>query len=148
MERTKTIEIETDSQLRRCLAVRREVFILGQNVPEEREVDGYDRIGSGATHRLLLYGHADAAAGRYIPYEDGAVKMQRIAVRSAYRGQGLGRILMEALEESARRVGFRRSVLDSQCHAEAFYRSLGYRTIPGEPFEEAGILHVRMEKDL
>lgn len=148
MEQAKTIKIENDSQLRRCLAVRREVFILGQNVPEEREVDDYDRIGSQATHRLLVFGGADAAAGRYIPYEDGAVKMQRIAVRSAYRGQGLGKILMEALEESARRVGYSRSVLDSQCHAEAFYRSLGYRTIPGEPFEDAGILHVRMEKDL
>lgn len=148
MKQAQIVKIETDSQLRRCLAVRREVFILGQNVPQEREVDGYDRIGSDAAHRLLVFGNEDAAAGRYVPYEDGAVKMQRIAVRSAYRGQGLGQILMEALEQAARLEGFDRSVLDSQCQAEAFYRSLGYRTVPGEPFEDAGILHVRMEKDL
>ncbi len=148
MEQSEVIKIETDRELQRCLAVRREVFILEQKVPEEREVDHYDRIGSEAGHVLLVSNHEDAAAGRYVPYREGAAKMQRVAVRSVYRGQGLGRVLMEALEDAARRDGFSRSVLDSQCHAEKFYHSLGYRTLPGDPFYDAGILHVRMEKGL
>ncbi|OWA36837.1 GNAT family N-acetyltransferase [Saccharibacillus sp. O16] len=148
MEPLKLIRVEQEEQLQRCLAVRHEVFILGQKVPPEREVDDYDRIGSEAQHVLLLCGRDDAAAGRYIPYKKATAKMQRIAVRAAYRGQGLGRVLMEALETFARQDGFQRLVLDSQCQAEGFYHSLGYVTLPDEPFDDAGILHVRMEKKL
>ncbi|CAM3310625.1 MULTISPECIES: GNAT family N-acetyltransferase [Saccharibacillus] len=148
MEQLNALSIENEDQLRRCLAVRREVFIEEQNVPEELEIDEYDRIGSSAGHVLLTAGDDDAAAGRFTPYRDGAAKMQRVAVRSAYRGRGLGRVLMEALEQAARRAGFRSVVLDSQCHAEGFYTSLGYVTVSGEPFYDAGILHVRMEKAL
>ncbi|NGZ73939.1 GNAT family N-acetyltransferase [Saccharibacillus alkalitolerans] len=148
MENLTVVTIENEDQLQRCLAVRREVFIEEQQVPEELEIDAYDAIGSSAGHVLLSTENGDAAAGRFTPYKDGAAKMQRVAVRSAYRGQGVGRALMTALEDSARRSGYRRAVLDSQCHAEKFYLSLGYRTVPGEPFYDAGILHVRMEKEL
>lgn len=148
MENFKVITVENESQLARCLAVRREVFVEEQQVPEELEVDDYDRMDSAARHVLVEGSDGDAAAGRFTPYKDGAAKMQRVAVRSLYRGQGLGRVLMNGLEEAARRAGHSRCLLDSQCHAEGFYRSLGYRTLPGEPFYDAGILHVRMEKDL
>ncbi|WP_172194199.1 GNAT family N-acetyltransferase [Saccharibacillus qingshengii] len=147
MNNWNAITIETDNQLQRCLAVRREVFIEEQQVPEDLEIDDYDRIGSAAGHVLLSAGDEDAAAGRFTPYKDGAAKMQRVAVRAAYRGRGVGRLLMEALETAARRAGYRSAVLDSQCQAEGFYQSLGYRTVPGEPFYDACILHVRMVKD-
>lgn len=148
MKNFKIVMIEKESQLQRCLAVRREVFVEEQQVPEELEVDSYDRMDSTAGHVLVEASDVDAAAGRFTPYQDGAAKMQRVAVRSAYRGQGLGRVLMDGLEDAARSAGYKRAVLDSQCHAEGFYHSLGYRTLPGEPFYDAGILHVRMEKEL
>lgn len=148
MDHWNTFTVENDSQLQRCLAVRREVFIQEQNVPEKLEIDEYDRLDTPAIHVLLAAKDEDAAAGRCTPYKADQVKMQRVAVRSSYRGQGLGRVLMEALEKEARAAGYRSAVLDSQCHAEGFYLSLGYRTLPGEPFYDAGILHVRMEKEL
>ncbi|MEJ8304317.1 GNAT family N-acetyltransferase [Saccharibacillus sacchari] len=148
MENFKIIAVENENQLARCLSVRREVFVNEQQVPEELEVDDYDRLDSTAKHVVVEGSNGDAAAARFIPYKDGAAKMQRVAVRSAYRGQGLGRVLMSGLEDAARQAGYSRCILDSQCHAEGFYRSLGYRTLPGEPFYDAGILHVRMEKEL
>ncbi|MCQ4086058.1 GNAT family N-acetyltransferase [Saccharibacillus sp. JS10] len=148
MEKIKTLVVENESQLQRCLAIRREVFIEEQQVPEELEIDEYDVIGSATSHVLVTDSEQDMATGRLTKYPDGSAKMQRIAVRSAYRGTGLGRVLVQAMEQAATAIGCQRSVLDSQCHAEGFYRSLGYRTLPGEPFYDAGILHVRMEKDL
>ncbi|GGN96268.1 GNAT family N-acetyltransferase [Saccharibacillus kuerlensis] len=148
MNKLQLVTIENDDQLRRCLAVRREVFIEEQQVPEELEVDTYDQIGSSAGHVLLMTEDGDAGAARFTPYREATVKMQRVAIRSAYRGRGLGRVLMTGLEAAARLAGYRYAVLDSQCHAEPFYKSLGYRTVPGEPFYDAGILHVRMEKEL
>ena len=145
---TKVVRVENEEQLRRSLAVRREVFIEEQQVPAELEVDDYDTVGSRAHHVLIEQGGENVAAGRLIPYREGAAKFQRIAVRAAFRGRGFGRVVVTALEDAAREAGFRRAVLDSQCHAEAFYAGLGYVTAPGEPFYDAGILHVRMEKEL
>ena len=51
---------------------------------------------------------------------------------------------MMALEAQARELKAH-SVLDAQVQAEAFYRKLGYETISDEPFDDAGIPHVRME---
>jgi predicted GNAT family N-acyltransferase len=38
--------------------------------------------------------------------------------------------------------------MDGQCQAEGFYNKLGYVTVSTEPFLDAGILHVRMQKEL
>jgi ribosomal protein S18 acetylase RimI-like enzyme len=54
-----------------------------------------------------------------------------ISVLDGWRGRGIGRALMAAAEQSARRRGARQVVLDmSSANAEAlrFYRSLGYVT--------------------
>jgi predicted GNAT family N-acyltransferase len=51
-----------------------------------------------------------------------------------------------ALEQQAREAGNAYCILDGQCQAEAFYHKLGYVTISRQPFEDAGIMHVRMRK--
>ncbi|MNN97524.1 putative N-acetyltransferase YjcF [compost metagenome] len=52
------------------------------------------------------------------------------------------------MEELARELGLEASILDAQCQAENFYKKLGYEVISTEPFYDAGILHVRMQKML
>jgi predicted GNAT family N-acyltransferase len=74
--------------------------------------------------------------------------MQRIAVMKSIRGTGVGKYLLLGMEEAAKKLGFKTSLLDAQCSAEAFYLKLGYRTISEEPFLDADILHVRMVKTL
>jgi GNAT superfamily N-acetyltransferase len=49
------------------------------------------------------------------------------------RGRGVGRATLIALEEEARRLGYRRARLDTgprQPHARALYESAGYAAIP------------------
>lgn len=63
------------------------------------------------------------------------------------RGQGIGRRVLEALVDRARARGDAAVELSAQCTAVGFYRRHGFETI-GEPYQEAGIEHVRMRRGL
>ncbi|MHA6532565.1 GNAT family N-acetyltransferase [Paenibacillus sp. BAC0078] len=142
------VRVTTEEQLRWGLDIRMKVFVEEQKVPAEEEIDEYDVLGDNVHHVLLLDEGVPVAAGRLIYYKAGTAKMQRIAVHKEYRSKGYGRILLLALEELARELGLEASILDAQCQAENFYSKLGYKVISTEPFYDAGILHVRMEKAL
>ena len=117
--------------------LRRTVFIKEQNVPEELEWDGLDEE---ALHILAEDKNGKPiAAARMLP--DGHIG--RVAVLKPWRGQDIGRSLMEFLLEQARRLGYRRVFLDAQVEAIEFYRRLGFEP-EGEVFMDAGIPHRHM----
>jgi predicted GNAT family N-acyltransferase len=140
--------ITSEQELHQAFQIRVEVFVEEQQVPKDLELDEYDVAPDAARHVLLADGLHPAATGRFIAYQPDTAKMQRIAVRQLYRGKGVGRQLMEALEAWAKEEGFAFSLLDAQCQAESFYSKLGYETISTETFLDAGIPHVRMRKKL
>ncbi len=68
----------------------------------------------------------------------------RVLTTAAYRGTGLGRVLMtEGLAGAARLFPGRAVRIAAQQRLEAFYESLGFVTV-GAPFPEDGIPHVEM----
>ena len=77
----------------------------------------------------------------------GSVRMRAVAVLPSLQGSGIGRSLVEASENVARRLGFRRMFLHARDHAVGFYDRLGY-AIEGETFVEVGIPHRLMTKSL
>jgi predicted GNAT family N-acyltransferase len=87
------------------------------------------------------------AAARLREYEPGVGKVERVAVRAAHRGEGLGAAVMDAVEAHAAREGFDELYLHAQLHVEGFYADRGYER-DGEPFTEAGIEHVAMRLSL
>ena len=123
-----------------CFAIRREVFCVEQGVSEELEIDGRD---PECRHYLLRAGGRTIGTARIRPMEPGVAKIERVAILAAHRGRGLGFALMRHV---LRELGRDRAVLHAQAHSESFYRALGFTT-EGEPFEEAGIQHVRMTRD-
>lgn len=143
----EVIKVTTEAELQECLAVRREVFIEEQEVPESLEIDEWDVIG-GAQHLLVRNAGRAIACGRLRQYDERTAKLQRIAVRQEGRGQGFGRHVVLGLEDLAKADGFAAAVLDAQTQAEGFYKRLGYQTVSPETFLDAGIPHVRMSKEL
>ena len=129
-------------------AVREAVFVQEQGIAREDEWDEADhtavhalvtnRLGMPvATGRLLVEG---APGG-------GTARIGRMAVDRTLRGSGVGRQVVQALEQAARLRGDTRVVLGAQRSAEGFYGRLGY-TPYGEPYEEVGIPHVGMARVL
>lgn len=138
------IEIGNDrSRMEQAWALRRRVFVEEQHVPEEIELDADD---ARAFHALALEDGRPVGCGRMLAHGD-SVKIGRMAVLAERRHLGVGRRVLAFLVEHARQRGFRRAVLDAQLHAEGFYLKQGFTPI-GEVFEEAGIMHRRMERAL
>jgi len=139
----KVVNITERPQMDQAWQIRRIVFIEEQHVPEETEMDSDD---ADAFHALALDGQRPVGCGRMVAH-DGYVKIGRMAVLRERRGEGIGRTILAFLMEHAKRQGFGRAVLHAQLTAEGFYLKNGY--IPeGEVFEEAGIGHRRMFRDL
>ena len=131
-------------EVARCQAIRREVFVEEQGVPVDEEMDAHDAL---CTHFLALRGGEAIGTARLRVTDDGGVKAERVAVRRPFRGAGVGRALMRALEDEARALGRRELVLNAQLPVVAFYERLGYRA-EGPEFLGAGIPHRAMRKPL
>jgi predicted GNAT family N-acyltransferase len=140
--------VKTMEELEKCFDIRKEVFVKEQQVPQDLEMDEYDENPDACNHVLMTLDGRPVATGRWRFYDEETAKLQRVAVLKALRGTGLGKRLILEMEGHAREAGACYSMLDGQCHAEDFYRKLGYETISDEPFLDAGILHVRMRKKL
>lgn len=125
---------EAEAALR---AVRSEVFIAEQQVPEADEWDAED---FHYYHVLAVDTKGEPiGCGRLLP--DGHIG--RMAVRRPWRGKGVGAALLRCLLDEARRQGLTEVKLHAQTHAVSFYERFGFRA-EGETFLEAGILHRRM----
>ncbi|MFD7903744.1 GNAT family N-acetyltransferase [Kitasatospora sp. NPDC059747] len=145
---------EGDADLELVRAVRREVFVVEQNVPEELEYDEYDATSvhvlavaadgtALGTGRLI---HGDAAleltGGRA-----GRVLLGRLAVVQAARGTGLGASLVRAIEAAGIARGAVELELHAQVQALGFYERLGYAA-EGPVYDDAGIPHRTMTRVL
>lgn len=123
-----------------AMRVREAVFVVEQGVPREIERDTWD---PRADHALAFDRDGRAVGtGRLLP--DGHVG--RMAVLAAWRGQGVGTRILDALVSRARERGIKRVVLNAQTHAVPFYARHGFVAF-GDEFMEAGIPHVAMARE-
>ena len=119
-------------------AIRRQVFVEEQGVPEELEWDGLD---AGASHFLAQVDGVAVGCARLL--SDGHIG--RMAVLQPWRGRGIGTALLRAVLDACRRRGQAQVFLNAQIAALDFYRRLGFHAVGGE-FMDAGIPHLRMER--
>lgn len=134
--------IRTQDELGQSFAIRREVFVEEQQVPVELEMDEWDET---ATHFLAWKDGHPIGTCRMRWLDATTCKVERVAVLQTGRNLGIGKKLMEAVESVACEQGALVIALNAQSQVIPFYLKLGYETL-GEPFEEAGIAHMKMKK--
>ncbi|MGW6059824.1 GNAT family N-acetyltransferase [Streptomyces sp. NPDC055189] len=150
-----TCRVAADADdLEACFRVRKEVFVVEQQVPEDLEYDAYD---AGAVHVLAVRDDGlPLGAGRLLTGAAAAAKnggdteagaLGRLAVTRAARGLGIGATLVGVIEDAARARGLTAVDLHAQTHALGFYERLGY-VVYGPEFQDAGIAHRAMRKTL
>lgn len=127
----------TKFELYEILHLRSLVFVVGQKITAEPEVDGDDPsyhhlMGRDEDHRIV-------AAAR-LGLEREPVKVGRVGVRTELQHRGVGGQLMQAVHEA---IGDRPAEMHAQAYLESWYASLGWQR-EGENFLEAEIDHVRM----
>ncbi|MEX0731330.1 MAG: GNAT family N-acetyltransferase [Aquisalimonadaceae bacterium] len=117
--------------------IRFGVFVVEQNVPEELELDLLD---DSSRHWLARNQNGEVVGtARLTPDHH----IGRMAVLADYRGRGIGRGLVRAIQQHARDNGIPQLSLNAQTYAIPFYEKLGFRA-EGAEFLDAGILHRTM----
>jgi GNAT superfamily N-acetyltransferase len=115
---------------------------FGFDVPTavENNLHSLERFLPPHGHMLLARAGADFAGIACLrPLAPSVCEVKRMFVRPAYRGQGVGRTLLQALLDAARVDGFTSIRLDSarfMLHAHALYRSFGFTDISPYPESE------------
>lgn len=132
-----TVDWDDDRDRADCEAVRTEVFVEEQRIPEHEEWDEHD----DTSLHVVARDRAGRAIGTGRLLRDGIIG--RVAVVKAWRGRQVGDAIMRHLIAQARQLGVKESVLHAQTYAIPFYERFGYKA-EGREFIEAGIPHQRM----
>jgi predicted GNAT family N-acyltransferase len=147
----RVAQAEGEGDLASALAIREIVFIEEQRVPEGMERDAED---AKAYHVLAYDGLHAIGTGRLVVLKkppDGERgkwgRIGRMAVLATWRHRGVGRAVLTALEEEARRRKLEGVVIHAQLTSRDFYRAQGFHD-SSPIFEEAGMAHVEMRKPL
>ncbi|MDX7999210.1 GNAT family N-acetyltransferase [Xenorhabdus sp. Reich] len=130
--------------IQQAFEIRKQVFADEQGFSAEMDIDEYDDI---ALHVVVFDGEKPIGVLRVIVKDSNIIKVGRVAVLKDYRGRGVGRKVMEYIEDYGRKNNITTIELSSQCHAQSFYESLGYQA-QGEIYLEEGAEHIFMTLDL
>lgn len=141
----KMKNIEYGSQeYERSIDIRNEVFrkpwgldIRDEDLTADKDMDMY-----GA------YLNDEMIATIFLTQDDEeTARIKSVAILEEYQKKGLGKFLMEYVEDIARKRGYKKVNLMGRVSVEGFYTKLDYKTI-GEAFDYHTIPHIDMEKNL
>ena len=132
----KTFDELTRMELYELMVLRNRVFVVGQKITAEAEVDGLDP----QCHHVLMRLDGELVGTARLFWDEDPIKVGRICVDTSTQRRGLGTEMMKAVQEY---LGRRPAAMHAQQYLEKWYESLGWQR-RGEVFEEAEIPHVKM----
>jgi predicted GNAT family N-acyltransferase len=133
---------ETPEEFAAVVELRRRIFRDEQAIVEGDVTDGEDRRSLQA---LVVVPDGAIGTGRLSPPTAARAEahIAWVGILPAYRGRGIGTVLMRELLAAADRAGMTVVTLSAQTHALAFYRRLGF--VPyGNRFLVRGVEHQPM----
>ena len=138
MVEIKKFRFKDKELMKKAHKIRYDVFVIGQNCQEDLEWEFEEE----STHFILIENDIPLATARHRKTNNG-LKLERFAVLSQARGKGLGmRILKTILEDLKDSNALK--YMHAQEQVIPFYEKVGFEK-SGNIFEEAGIMHYKME---
>lgn len=140
----KVIKVSNEKDLKVAQQIRYDVFVIGQRVPEEEEIDAFEDVCS---HFLALSNNTPCGAARWRKTDNG-VKLERFAVLEDFRSKGVGSALVNAVIKDIEAEPDTENeplYLHSQLSAMPLYEKFGF-VKEGELFQECDIDHYTMKK--
>ncbi|AQG82410.1 GNAT family N-acetyltransferase [Spirosoma montaniterrae] len=136
--------ISSPTDLDIVFGIRHTVFVVEQHVAHDEEYDEFESI---STHFLARVGVTPAGTARWRRTSNG-IKLERFAVLPAFRRQGVGQALVQAVLDDVfaqqQTAEPTESIyLHAQLTAMPLYAGFGFAAV-GPMFEEAGIQHYKM----
>lgn len=124
--------------------LRYDVFVLEQGILPE---DEFEDTPSSLYFLVTNEEKVPIATIRYQACDNQTINPDRFCIAKAFRGQGIGRALLDSYEKKAKSDGYIRSELSAETSDAGFYEKAGYQTI-SDTYLEDGILCVPMAKNL
>ncbi|TAE73872.1 MAG: GNAT family N-acetyltransferase [Bacteroidetes bacterium] len=128
--------------LEKAFEIRKIVFVEEQKVEPEEE---YDEFEETSRHFLAIVDQKPVGTARWRFTEKG-VKLERFAVLSEARNQGVGQQLVQAVLNDVQNDSNTHSkmiYLHAQLSAVGLYQKFNFQAV-GDIFEEANIKHYKM----
>ena len=133
----KKFQFENTELMKTAHNIRYEVFVIGQNCPEEIEWEFEEE----STHFLVFDNKEAVATARHRKTENGC-KLERFAVLESKRENGYGHIVLkEILKDLSNFNG--NIYMHAQLDVIPFYEKMGFEK-EGDLFVEANITHYKM----
>ena len=136
--------VTDEDELKEAYTVRAAVFTGEQGIPANIVFDDHDLI---ALHFVAQQDTLIVGTARVVLLNRKQAKVERMAVIASARRRGIGRQIMQFIEDEMEKRRVAQIILHARYDVADFYRSCGYRQAGG-PFQEAGIKHIVMRKAL
>jgi len=133
-----------DVELQEAFEVRRQVFVREQGISEDLVFDGHDRE---ALHMVVEDGERVIGSARVQFLAGNQAKLERMAVLKHYRRKGIGKEILLFLDAVWKDKQVQQVIIHAQLEVVPFYKLCGFDEF-GSPFQEAGIKHIKMRKQL
>ena len=137
MIKIRKFQFENTKLMQTAHNIRYEVFVIGQNCPEDIEWEFEEE----STHFLVFDNKEAVATARHRETING-YKLERFAVLESKRGNGYGHIVLKAILEDL--SNFNGNIyMHAQLDVIPFYEKMGFEK-EGDLFIEANIMHYKM----
>ena len=100
---------------------------------DQATYDQYNKVPDLKTVVVVYVNDEAAATGCFKKYNHNTVEIKRMFVQKQFRGLGLSKIVLTALEDWAKELGFDYAILETSKHfisANSLYKNSGYEIIP------------------
>ncbi|MBC6426725.1 MAG: GNAT family N-acetyltransferase [Ekhidna sp.] len=142
----RVIKARTEAEKKKSFAIREEVFVKEQKVDAKDEFDDFEKE---AHHFVALDKNNVPVGSARWRFTDKGIKLERFTVKKQLRRKGLGSdILKTVLEDIVQNAETGTCLyMHSQLDAVPLYAKFGFQK-KGRQFEECGIMHYMMWKEL